>query len=129
VKVYAGVDPVSHRRLYLDETIAPGPRAAKEAEKTRTRFLAEVDQRRNPRTRATVGQMLDRHLSMLDVEPTTRISYEGYVRNHIRPVLGDLPLGRLETDRVESFYAQLRTCSVRCGPPVRRAPDAARPLV
>ena len=115
MKVYAGVDPVSHRRLYLDETIAPGPRAAKKAEKTRTRFLAEVDQRRNPRTRATVGQMLDRHMSMLDVEPTTRVSYEGYVRNHIRPMLGELSLGKLETDTVESFYAQLRTCSVRCG--------------
>lgn len=115
VKVYAGTDPISGKRLYLDETIPAGPRAAKEAEKARTRLQAEVDQRRNPRTRATVGQTLDRHLSMLDVEPTTRVSYEGYVRNHIRPVLGDLSLGRLETDTVESFYSQLRTCSARCG--------------
>jgi integrase len=72
IKVYAGIDPVSGRRLYLDETIPAGPKAAKEAEKIRTRFLAEVDQRRNPRTRATVNQMLDRYLTILDVEPTTR---------------------------------------------------------
>lgn len=115
VKVYAGLDPVSTKRLYLDETIPAGPRVAKEAEKARTRLQAEVDQRRNPRTRATVGQMLDQYLTVLDVEPTTRVSYEGYIRNHIRPVLGELSLGRLETETVEAFYAQLRTCSVRCG--------------
>ena len=115
VKVYAGIDPVSKKRLYLDETIPAGPGAAKQAEKARTRLLAQVDERRNPRTRATVDQMLDRYLTVLDVEPTTRVSYEGYIRNHIRPVLGGLPLGRLETETVESFYAQLRTCSVRCG--------------
>src|ERR671912_1142091 len=115
VKVYAGVDPVSKKRIYLDETIPAGPRAAKQAEKARTRLLAQVDERRNPRTRATVDQMLGRYLTVLDVEPTTRVSYEGYIRNHIRPVLGGLPLGRLETETVESFYAQLRTCSVRCG--------------
>jgi integrase len=77
VKVYAGIDPVSSKRHYLDEVIPAGPRAAKEAEKVRTRLLAQVDERRNPRTRATVDQMLDRYLTVLDVEPTTRSTYEG----------------------------------------------------
>lgn len=115
VKVYAGVDPVSKKRLYLDETVPAGPKAAREAEKARTRLLAQLDERRNPRTRATVNQMFDRYLTVLDVEPTTRGTYEGYIRDHIRPVLGQLPLGRLDTDTIESFYGQLRTCRARCG--------------
>lgn len=59
--------------------------------------------------------MLDRYLTVLDVEPTTRTTYEAYIRNHIRPVLGPLPLARLEAETVESFYAHLRTCRSRCG--------------
>ena len=115
VKVYAGFDSVSNKRLYLDATVPPGPGAATDAEKLRIKFLAQVDERRSPRTRATVNQMLDRYLTVLDVEPTTRSTYEGYIRNHIRPALGPLPLSRLETETIESFYAQLRTCRVRCG--------------
>jgi hypothetical protein len=56
VKVYAGFDSVSNKRLYLDATVPPGPGAATEAEKLRSKFLAQVDERRNPRTRATVNQ-------------------------------------------------------------------------
>jgi integrase/DNA-binding transcriptional regulator YhcF (GntR family) len=115
VKVYVGIDPVSKKRLYLEETIPAGPRAAKEAEKARTRLLAQMDERRNPRTRATVNQVFDRYLTVLDVEPTTRSTYGGYIRNHIRPALGAIPLARLEAETVESFYAQLRTCRSRCG--------------
>ena len=36
VKVFAGRDPVSKRRLYLSETIPPGPRQARLAEQART---------------------------------------------------------------------------------------------
>jgi len=75
VRVYAGIDPVTRKRHHLTEIIPPGPRAAKEAEKARTRLLSQVDQQRNPRTRATVNQMLDRHLEMLGVEETTLDSY------------------------------------------------------
>lgn len=55
VKVYAGYNPVSGKRHYLDEVVPAGPRAAAEAEKVRTRLLHEVDERRNPKTRATVN--------------------------------------------------------------------------
>jgi integrase len=115
VRVYAGYDRMSGKRLYLDETVPPSPRAFKEAERLRTRLLKEVDDKRNPNTRATVDQMLDRYLEVLDVEPTTRNTYEGYIRNHIRPALGSVPLAKLDTETVDSFYAQLRACRVRCG--------------
>jgi integrase len=91
VKVYAGNDPLSGRRHFLSETIPAGPRAAAEAEKARTRLLNQVDEQRNPRTKATVNQLMDRYLQVLDVEVTTRTSYEGYIRNHIRPCLASSP--------------------------------------
>src|SRR4051794_9223541 len=77
VRVYAGTDPVSKRKHYLTETVPAGPTAAKEAEKLRTRLLAQVDERRNPRTKATLNQLLDRWLEVAELEPTTR---SGYVR-------------------------------------------------
>jgi hypothetical protein len=64
------------------------------AERIRTRLLSQVDERRSPRTRATVGQLLDRWLGVLDVDPSTRRTYEGYIRKHIRPLLGSLSLSQ-----------------------------------
>lgn len=95
VKVYAGIDPITKKRHYLTETIPAGPTARKEAEKSRTRFLAQVDDRRNPRTRATVDQLLDRQLAeqrpyvlvqLLDVPlPRRRLHVQHFVRNSATP--------------------------------------------
>jgi integrase len=114
VRVYAGIDPVSRKRHYLVETVPAGPKARREAEKVRTRLLAEVDEKRNPRTRATVGQLLDRYMEMLQVEPTTRITYDAYIRNHIRPMLGSVPVGSLDGEILDSFYTDLRRCRSHC---------------
>jgi hypothetical protein len=62
VRVYAGLDPLTKKWHYLVETVPAGPNAARQAEKTRTRLLAQVDERRNPRTKATLNQLLDRWL-------------------------------------------------------------------
>jgi len=67
VRVYAGVDPMSKKRHYLVETTPAGPKAGREAEKARTRLLAQVDEPRNPRTRATVNQLMDRYLEVVDL--------------------------------------------------------------
>src|ERR671910_3769470 len=88
VRVYAGSDPVTGKRHDLTELVPPGPKAAAEAEKVRTRLLSQVDERRNPRTKATVNQLLDRYVQVLDVEEATRTTYRGYIDNRIRPVLG-----------------------------------------
>ncbi|NLT54989.1 MAG: tyrosine-type recombinase/integrase [Actinomycetales bacterium] len=114
VRVYAGIDPVTRKRHYLVETVPAGPGAAREAEKVRTRLLNQVDEQRNPRTKATVNQLMDRYLEVLDVEETTRDSYQGYIRNHIRPLLGELPLAQLDGEILDSFYALLRTCRAHC---------------
>ncbi len=114
VKVYAGEDPLTGRRHFLRETIPAGPTAARDAEKARSRLLNQVDEQRNPRTKATVNQLMDRYLDVLDVDVTTRTSYEGYIRNHIRPLLGKLPIGKLTGETLDSFYTVLRRCRAHC---------------
>src|SRR4051794_3069827 len=114
VRVYAGIDPISRKRHYLTEVIPPGKDAARQAEKVRTRFLAEVDDRRNPRTKATVSQLMERYLSVLQIEDTTRAGYERLTRLHIGPLLGHLPVGRIDGETLDSFYRELRRCRTHC---------------
>src|SRR4051794_13474146 len=78
VRVYAGKDPVTGRRHDLVEVVPAGPKAAAHAEALRTRLLNQVDERRHPRTNATVDQLLDRHFELATWEPTTLATYIGY---------------------------------------------------
>lgn len=75
VRVYAGVDPVSKRDLYLTEVIPPGPKQAKEAEQARTRLLNQVDEKRNPKTRATVDQLIEKYFAAADLDVQTLRGY------------------------------------------------------
>jgi integrase len=70
--VYAGTDPLTGRRHFLREVIPAGPKAADEAEKAVRRLAAQVDERKHPRTNATLDQLLDRYLETLDVAESTR---------------------------------------------------------
>jgi len=114
VRVYAGKDPVTGRRHDLVEVIPAGPKAAAEAEATRTRLLNQVDERRHPRTNATVNQMLDRHFELAKLEPATRSTYVGYAGKHIRTLIGKEQVGALDADLFDSFYAELRRCRDHC---------------
>jgi len=109
-----GIDPISGKRHYLTEVIPAGRDAAKLAEKARTRMQSQVDERRSPRSKVTVDQLMDRYLSLLDIDVTTRAGYEGYTRNHVRPLLGHLQVGKLDGETLDSFYAVLRRCRAHC---------------
>lgn len=109
VRVYTGVDPVSKRQHYLTEVIDSGPKTEERAEKARTRLLNEVDERRNPRTNATLNQLLDRHMTMLDVVPTTLSGYPGYVKHHIKPLIGRTNASRRATSRSRQIHFLLNT--------------------
>jgi integrase len=79
VRVYAGADPLTGTRHDLVEVIPPGLKAAALAEAARVRMLGQVDERRNPRTSATLDQLLDRYLETLDVGRTTHAMYTKYL--------------------------------------------------
>jgi integrase len=117
VSVYAGIDPLSGRRHYLRETVPAGPTAVAAAEKVRRRLANQVDERRNPRTSATVEQLLDRHFEMLDIERDTVENYRRLARLHIRPLIGGQKVGALDADTFDSFYAELRRCRDHCDRP------------
>ncbi|MCK2238089.1 tyrosine-type recombinase/integrase [Crossiella sp. S99.2] len=114
VRVYAGVDPVTKGRHDLIEIIPAGPKAADLAEKARTRLLAEVDERRNPRTSATVSQLLDKYLGNIDVGRTTLTRYRQVADLHIRPLIGKEKVGAVDVDMLDSLYAELRRCRIHC---------------
>ena len=114
VRVYAGIDPVTRKRHYLTDTIAAGPTAAKEAERARTRFLAQVDEKRNPKTRATLNQLLDRYLDQVDVDVQTKRGYVRKLNLHVRPFLGSTSLTRIDVEALESLYGDARKCRKHC---------------
>jgi len=96
------------------EVVPAGPKAVAQAEAVRVRLLNEVDERRHPRTSATVDQLLDRHFALATWEPTTRDTYVGYAKRHIRPLIGAIEVGALDGDVFDSFYAELRRCREHC---------------
>ena len=114
VRVYGGKDAMTGKRNELVVVIPPGPRAAVEAEAARTRLLNQVDERRHPRTSATVNQMLDRHFGLAKLEPATLSTYVGYAAKHIRPLIGAQQVGALDGGLFDSFYAELRRCRDHC---------------
>jgi integrase len=115
VKVYAGIDPVSKSRRYLTETVKAAPGAGTEAERVLSRLLNQVDEKRNPRTTATLNQLLDRWLEVLDVEVSTRRGYLTKINKHVRPLLGNVQVARIDAEALDSFYAELRKCRDHCG--------------
>ena len=110
VSVYAGVDPVTGRRLYLTESTTN----ERTAERIRTRLLAQVDEKRNAKTRGTIGPALDEWLPTHDVDESTRETNETYVRLYIKPALGAASLGKVDALVLERFYAELGRCRARC---------------
>ncbi|MBV8993506.1 MAG: tyrosine-type recombinase/integrase [Pseudonocardiales bacterium] len=114
VSVYAGIDPLTGGRHYLRETIPPGPTAGADAQKVMRRLANQVDERRNPRTNATVDQLLDRHFELAELEVNTLTNYRSLADKHIRPLIGSVKVGALDGDLFDSFYATLRRCRDHC---------------
>src|SRR6266542_1233588 len=108
VRVFAGTDPVSKKDLYLTQVVPPGPRQAREAEQARTRLLNQVDEKRNPKTRATVDQLIAKYFEVADIDTQTMRGYKSKYENHIKPLIGSQQLARLDIEILDSFYSQLR---------------------
>ena len=116
VRVYAGDDPVTGKRVYRSETVPGTDRAAqRRAEKTLTRLLAEVDKQRAPTSTVTLTYVLDEWLRSVELEDTTRRTYVGYIDRTIAPALGSVAADKLSALTLERFYGELRRCRKRCG--------------
>lgn len=114
VRVHAGTDPVTKKKHRLIEVVPAGPDVEARAEAVRARLVQEVAERRNPRTAATIEQLLDRYLEQFDGAASTRTLYRGYVRNHVLPLLGTVKVAQLDPETLDSYYAELRRCRDHC---------------
>ncbi|SDG04722.1 hypothetical protein [Pseudonocardia oroxyli] len=114
VRVFVGRDPVTKQRHYLQVTLRRGPDADAEAERVLRRLLVQVDEQLNPRTSAIVRQLLEKHFLLLDVERTTKATYQNLARTHIVPLIGPVKLAALTSEVFDSFYAELRRCRLHC---------------
>jgi hypothetical protein len=76
IEVYAGIDPVTGRRLYLNGSTTD----EREAERIRTRLLAQVDEQRHARTNASLGYAIGEWLRLTDLEDSIKSTYEMYNR-------------------------------------------------
>lgn len=110
VEVYAGIDPLTGQRLYLNGSLTD----PNEAERIRTRLLAQVDEQRHAKTKGTLRTAITEWLDVHEVEATTKQGYESYLRLHVGPALGDQPVGKITARVLEKFYAELRRCKDRC---------------
>jgi len=110
VKVYAGIDPLTGRRLYLTESTTDED----EAQRILNRFRVQVDEQRNARTRGVFRVAVEEWLKVHEIEDTTHETYTGYARRHILPALGDTPVSKITAQVLERFYAELRRCRARC---------------
>ncbi|WP_158893113.1 tyrosine-type recombinase/integrase [Amycolatopsis anabasis] len=117
VHVYAGTDALTGKRLDLKETIPAGPDAAEQADAALIRLLHEVNERRNPKTNATVRQLFEKYFKHYQGEETTKRTEERHVKNHILPLIGDEKARRVDADLLESLYAELQRCRLHCTNP------------
>ena len=60
----------------------------------------------------TVGQWMDvwyEYYAQIKVRPSSHKTYEGYIRNHIKPSIGAIPLPKLTALDLQKFYQKLLT--------------------
>jgi integrase len=108
--VYAGLDPLTKKKIYVYEQASTLP----EAEKARTKLLHQVDEQRHPKREVTLGFLLDRWLGVAELDETSYERAEGIIRNYLKPTFGTLKASKLTAEMLELFYARLRQCQEQC---------------
>ena len=115
VVVYAGVDPVTGKRVYLRKTIKGKDKAAeRRAENALTSLLNQVNEQNSTPSTVALSYALDEWLRTSELEESTHHTYEGYIKRTIRPALGETPVSKITPRVLESFYSELRRCRTRC---------------
>ncbi|MFE5567066.1 tyrosine-type recombinase/integrase [Amycolatopsis japonica] len=114
VRVDGGIDPVTKKRHRPTETIPAGPNADKLANDALIRLLNQVNERRHPKTNATVSQLLERFIARRNVERTTLARDIELIDLHILPLIGNEKAGPIDGETLDSLYTELRRCRLHC---------------
>jgi integrase len=120
LRAFVGRDPISGRKKYLTRTFHGTKRAA---ESELSKLVAEVLSGGMAAQDTTVGDLVERWFAAAerDLSPSTARGYERLIRTHIVPALGAVPLARLRTPQLDSFYGKLRESGGANGRPLSPA--------
>ena len=103
----AGHDPETGRAIYRNVL---GRTQAEVREKLKT-AIGEAQGLDAARTgKYTVGQWMDvwyENYAKIKVRPSSHQTYKGYIENHIKPNIGDIPLEKLTTLDLQRLYKTL----------------------
>lgn len=115
VVVYAGIDPVTGRRVYERDLVKGTDEAAwRKAEDKLVELRAKVLKQQNASSAVSLSYAIDEWFRKADLEDSTRNSYKGYIRRVIKPALGETPVKKLGARALETLYSELRRCRIRC---------------
>ena len=105
----AGRNPVTGKAIYknvLGKTQAEVKEKLKKAiEETKGLNIVKAES-------YTVGQWMDvwyEYYAQIKVRPSSHKTYEGYIKNHIKPSIGNIPLTKLTTLDLQRLYQKLLT--------------------
>jgi integrase len=106
--VSAGKDPTTKNRIRVTRTFA----LKKDAIAWRNAEVAKLNRGMmpvSPYTRQILSAWLDRWLAdkKTQVQPATWHTYERRVRLHLKPLLGDMILGKLTDDHIQAMFSEM----------------------
>jgi integrase len=115
IRVSTARDPVTGKRRQISKTMPAGS-SRRKVEEEAARLRTEVAEGQHRSTSRTLGELLDRwwEIKQREIAGTTANNY-GSSRRYLEP-LRPVPITKLTTEMIETFYNQLRTAgSVRDG--------------
>jgi integrase len=107
VHVYAGTDSLTGQALRHRQTV----KTREQAQIVLGRLLEQAADGRRPDSGVTVADVLARYMAVAELDPSTRRTYDGYIRRTIIPALGTMKLRKVRGPVLDTFYARLRRCA------------------
>jgi len=123
LRVFVGRDPLTGRPQYLTKTVKGGKR---EAQRALAALVSGPAPASGPTAAMTVGEVLNRWLEHAEanLSPSTADHNRTVIDAHLLPHIGDTPLNKLTTAKIDALYRLLSERGARGGKPL--APSTVR---
>ena len=105
----AGYDPITGKQIFKN-VLAKTQAEAKEKLKRAIENGGKLDFTKIGKY--TVGQWLDvwyENYAQIKMRPSSYLTYGGYIKNHIKPYIGDIPIEKLTSLELQKMYKKLLT--------------------
>ena len=116
LRVHAGRDPKTNRKRYVEQTVHGTKR---QAERALAQLVTETESfTPRPSSDSTLKILLDEWLDHAapDFSPKTVSTTRGYIDTTINPLIGDIPVAKLNATDLDRFYRHLLQVSGPKGP-------------